>query len=106
MRDERMTVFHGERDYVHVDDVCRAILLACKDQSDGLHTYNICTGIGTSAHKIADQFPDLKQTKSGYRDGDPVRIVGNNGKAVEHLLWSPTKTVSDMVADVEGWVHD
>ena len=44
------------RDFIHVDDVARAILLACEsDEGDG-HTMDICTGVQTPVIELADHF--------------------------------------------------
>lgn len=44
------------RDFVHVDDVARAVRMAVGDASGDGHTMDVCTGIQTSIIDLADRF--------------------------------------------------
>lgn len=71
-RNGRRAAVHGEgsqkRDFIHVDDVCRAILISLKARPD---VYYICTGKQTSILELAQAIGvnhDLSPMKAGYAD--------------------------------------
>jgi len=58
------------RDFIHVDDVARAVVLACgTDKGDG-HTLDVCTGIQTPVIELADHF-SAKRTFAPRNPVDP-----------------------------------
>lgn len=51
----------AKRDWVYIDDLVNAFILAVEGKGHlGISTYNICTGIGTSASKITKIISELK----------------------------------------------
>jgi nucleoside-diphosphate-sugar epimerase len=87
------------RDWIHVDDVVGATLAAVEQDVDG--PLNLCSGVGTSMHELADIFaaqagyrptfethPD-KPAGVAYRVGDPTRM---------HEVYKPQVTLEDGVA--------
>lgn len=69
-RNGRRVTVHGDgsqkRDFIHVDDVCRAILIGLKSRTD---VYYICTGKQTSILELAQAVGvnhDLSPMKAGY----------------------------------------
>ena len=53
----------GQRDYIYIKDVCKAISLAVQaDKVSGV--YNIASGIGTSNIKIAQKMKKVFESKS------------------------------------------
>ena len=73
------------RDYIHVLDVCRAILHELLVENYGAHAYNLSSGVGTSNLDLFRTFKEVTRTKidfniGPYRPGDPHHLVGSNTK--------------------------
>lgn len=72
------------RDYVHVNDICRSIVMAIEKPANGLE--NLGTGVGHTVHQIADTFFKVNKgsdlgVKTIYlprRNGDPEKMVLDN----------------------------
>ena len=73
------------RDYVHVIDVCRAMIHGAKflekEKDSCFHKFNLGTGVGHSVEEIALIFSMLCrkiETRIGVRrDGDPASLIAN-----------------------------
>ena len=101
--DESMTLFPGVRDYVHVDDVCEAIIQGCLCE-EPIQSLNICTGQETDTHDLPAMFSDLKYTpENRKREGDPDCVVGLNDLAMNVMGWHPQRTIDDIVEDTKQW---
>ena len=96
------------RDYVHVEDVAHAHLLAMKKlESDSSHQYialNISSGRGVSILELIRKFEGLvgNQIKIEFHDprkGDTQLSVGDNSKANLTLGWEPQYNIDRMAAD-------
>jgi UDP-glucose 4-epimerase len=94
------------RDYIHVDDLARAHLLALDAARPGEHrVYNLGNGEGFSVLPVVDAV----RTVTGHpvpveraprRPGDPAALVASSDRARTELGWTPHKPrVEDMVAD-------
>lgn len=73
------------RDYIHVLDVCRAILSELLVGNYGAQAYNLSTGVGTSNLDLFRRFKQVTGTKidfeiGPYRPGDPHHLVGSSKK--------------------------
>ena len=73
------------RDYIHVLDVCRAILSELLVGNYGAQAYNLSTGVGTSNLELFRLFKEVTGTKINfefgpYRPGDPDSLVGSSTK--------------------------
>lgn len=82
----------AERDYVHVADVCDAVLAALDAQVTGV--YNIGTGVPTSVNALVDLFTELLGVPAGVDRVDPrpaeiQRSCVNVSKAARDGLWRP-----------------
>jgi UDP-glucose 4-epimerase len=84
------------RDFVHVDDVARANVLALKALLDGAdsRTYNVGRGLGYSVKDVIKTVrniteKDLNLTYVTPRDGDPDYIVSNPVSIQWELGWKP-----------------
>jgi UDP-glucose 4-epimerase len=53
------------RDYVHVNDICRALITAIDKPARGLE--NLGTGVGTSVAQMANMFQQVNQISFGIR---------------------------------------
>jgi UDP-glucose-4-epimerase GalE len=88
------------RDYIHVEDLCDAHLLAAQriaaDRSPegSFEFFNLGNGNGASVLAVIEAARqvtgvDLRYKMAGRRPGDPPVLVGSCGKAAEVLGWKP-----------------
>ena len=88
----------SERDYVHVDDIVRAIVLAMR--SDGVGPVNIGAGEGTSVRglmALCNEFSGMPlpvETVPVFAP-EPKSIVLDIARARERLGWSPAVDLRD-----------
>ena len=96
----------ARRDYVHIDDVVYAFILAIeKTVKPGLSTYNISTGKAVSAREIVEIIKTLKsiqitikQNLSLVRNDESKEEYGSYQKIKEDFGWEPT---IDMTSGLE-----
>jgi UDP-glucose 4-epimerase len=97
------------RDYIHVDDLASAHLLALEKSVAGRHDiYNLGTSHGYSVREVIDAVKrvtgrDFEVREEPRRPGDPPRLVAANAKAREGLGWAPEKSLDEIVADAWAW---
>ena len=84
------------RDYVHVNDLCDAHLLALRHLWDGAPSaaYNLGNGNGFSVRDVIDTATrvterDIAVIEADRRAGDPGRLVANSSRAKSELGWTP-----------------
>jgi UDP-glucose 4-epimerase len=93
------------RDYVHVQDLAAAHLLALPAPAPGEHrVYNLGSGSGFSVQEMVDAVREatghpLPVAVGPRRAGDPARLVASSARIHEDLGWSPAHTLKDIVAD-------
>lgn len=104
----------GIRDYVHVEDLASAHLLALKHIMDNNKSdiFNLGTGQGHSALEVAQAIVKIAK-ESGYdgryefkprRPGDVASIYADNNKARTVLGWNPVHIdIHEMVAGSFRW---
>jgi UDP-glucose-4-epimerase GalE len=86
------------RDYVHVDDLAEAHLLALERLQPGRGlAYNLGTGRGHSVREVIRAFEEVTGKKvpvkkGPRRAGDPAALVADAGKIRRELGWSPRYT--------------
>jgi len=87
------------RDYVHVDDLAQAHLLALgyMDRQPGAHTFNLGNGQGFSVREViaaAQQVTGrpVPHEIAPRRAGDPAVLVASSDKARRELGWAPQYT--------------
>jgi UDP-glucose-4-epimerase GalE len=94
------------RDYIHVEDLCRAHLLALErllaGRAEGAEHYNLGTGRGTSVLELIAAArrvtgADLRYRVGARRSGDPARLVASSERALEVLGWRPELTSLDLI---------
>jgi UDP-glucose 4-epimerase len=83
------------RDYIHVEDLCTAHLLALKklDQNREL-VYNLGNGKGFSVKEVIEAVKkvtgkNFKVVESQRRPGDPPILTSDASKAKNELDWKP-----------------
>ncbi|EJN57925.1 NAD-dependent epimerase/dehydratase family protein [Halogranum rubrum] len=105
LNDDPITV-HGDgsqtRDFVHVDDVVQANLLAATTEHVG-EAYNVGTGREVSVRELAETIREVTGSDSEIvytesREGDIDRSVADLGKAREKLGYVPRVGVSEGLA--------
>jgi UDP-glucose 4-epimerase len=93
------------RDYIHVEDLARAHLLALDHLKAGKHTiYNLGNGNGFSNRQVVQALEgvigrQLPVQVGPRRPGDSATLVASSHKAQEVLKWTPRKSLEDMVGD-------
>jgi UDP-glucose 4-epimerase len=97
------------RDYIHVDDLARAHVLALEHAQPGRHdVYNLGTGAGYSVRQVIAAVRrvtgrDFEVRDQPRRPGDPPALVAANAKARAGLGWTPERSLDEMVADAWAW---
>ena len=94
------------RDYIHVEDLARAHLLALAAATPGEHRiYNLGNGNGFSNKQVVEVAREVTGHElpveiAPRRDGDPAALVASSSRAREELGWIPAKdTLPDMIGD-------
>jgi UDP-glucose 4-epimerase len=84
------------RDYIHIQDLCSAHLLAIKSlaNGDGSQAYNLGNGNGFSVQEVIDTVRYVTGRKilvidAPRRVGDPARLVADSRLIHEKLGWRP-----------------
>lgn len=84
------------RDYIHVEDLASAHLLALKYLENGGESdfFNLGNERGTSVLEVVESVrsvtgKDFTATLTDRRPGDPAKLVGSSRKAQEVLKWQP-----------------
>jgi UDP-glucose 4-epimerase len=94
------------RDYIHVQDLARAHLLALEAATPGEHKiFNLGNGNGFSNRQVAEAAREVTGAElpveiAPRRDGDPATLVASSQRARDELGWVPEKnTLADMIGD-------
>lgn len=91
------------RDYIHVNDISRAFLLAIPKTKDKIcETFNLGFGKGYSVKEVVDQCLFLTKKKSKIifgerRAGDPATLVSDNEKIKKILKWQTEYSLKDII---------
>lgn len=98
------------RDYVNVEDLAQAHLLALNYLNNGGETnfFNLGTKDGNSVKEVFEACKrvtgkDIPVEVCPRRAGDPASLVANNTKAKQMLGWEPTKTLDDSIESAYKW---
>lgn len=94
------------RDYIHVDDLAEAHLLALTAAAAGEHLIcNLGNGNGFSVREVIETARKvtghpIPETAAPRRPGDPAVLVAAANRARERLGWRPSRTALDgIIAD-------
>ncbi len=95
------------RDYIHVVDLAKAHVAACKRLLQNQHqsyfeVFNLGTGNGTSVLELINTFEKENGVKVPYnigkrREGDTAVLYAEVNRAKQDLAWEATLTLEDMV---------
>jgi UDP-glucose 4-epimerase len=98
------------RDYIHVDDLASAHLLAIeKTTPETKEVFNVGTGRGQSVFEILKACEKVTQQSVKYdivalRPGDPPALVADPKKLMGQLGWKPAYTsIEETVATAWAW---
>jgi UDP-glucose 4-epimerase len=98
------------RDYIHIDDLCRAHLLALeKLQTESELIYNLGNGKGYSVREVIETVrkvtgKNFNVVETGRRLGDPPVLTSDATKAAEELGWKTEKPdLEQMVSTAWKW---
>ena len=120
--DTKLRVFGGDfetpdgtciRDYIHVNDLCSAHLLALDRLLQGkvmaAEAYNLGNGQGFSVLEVIEACrrvtgQDVQYRVVGRRAGDPGALVGSAERARDVLGWRPAiPSLDDIVGSAWNW---
>jgi UDP-glucose 4-epimerase len=97
------------RDYIHVDDLAVAHVLALESNEPGRHRiYNLGTGHGYSVREVVEAArritgAEIPAREEPRRPGDPAALVASAERARAELGWVPEKSLEDMIGDAWAW---
>jgi UDP-arabinose 4-epimerase len=99
------------RDYVHVEDLAQAHLLALRALERGAATtaYNLGNGRGCSVREVIDVCERVTSRRVAWsaanrREGDPPVLVADSQRARSELGWQPKyESLEDIVASAWRW---
>jgi UDP-glucose 4-epimerase len=95
------------RDYIHVEDLADAHILAC-DRQISAGIYNLGTNTGHSNREIinmAEQITDQRVNLGvgPFRPGDPAILTADSTKFAKTSTWQPQYGLEDMVRHAWAW---
>ena len=100
------------RDYIHIEDLATAHLLALDAAEPRTHEiFNLGTGNGYSVREVIDtvrtvtglEIPTVERPR---RPGDPPRLVAGAEKIRSQLGWEPGHDLRSMVADAWSFAQE
>jgi UDP-glucose 4-epimerase len=100
------------RDYIHIEDLGRAHLLALDHATTdpGHRIYNLGNGEGFSVRQVIDTARrvtnrDIRVDEAPRRAGDPAVLVASSKRIRDELRWEPQKPdLADMIGDAWEWM--
>ena len=99
------------RDYIHVQDLGRAHLLALDASRAGKHEiYNLGNGAGFSVREVIAVTREvtgqpIHAHDAGRRPGDPSVLVASSEHIQQELGWQAEKSLRDMISDAWAFVR-
>ncbi|MBE1533633.1 UDP-glucose 4-epimerase GalE [Actinomadura algeriensis] len=99
------------RDYIHVEDLGRAHLLALDACEPGAHEiYNLGSGTGNSVREVVEVCRevtgrDVPAEVAPRRAGDPAVLVASSDKIQSELGWKPEHDLRAMVGDAWTFIR-
>jgi UDP-glucose-4-epimerase GalE len=98
------------RDYIHVNDLAEAHVLALKQLEAGAASaqYNLGTGQGASVKEILQSIHDVTGKKVPHlvaprRAGDPPALVADSARAQAALGWKAARSLREIVRTAWVW---
>jgi UDP-glucose-4-epimerase GalE len=98
------------RDYIHVNDLAEAHVLALKALEAGKSSaaLNLGTGVGCSVNEVIGMVEEVTGSKvprrvAPRRAGDPPALVADPARAQAALQWKATRSLRDIVQTAWQW---
>jgi UDP-glucose 4-epimerase len=97
------------RDYVHVEDLAAAHLLALDYTDKASGAFNLGIGVGFSNREVVDAArratgDEIAVIEQPRRPGDPAELVASSEKARAELGWAPQHTdLEEIIASAWRW---
>jgi UDP-glucose 4-epimerase len=99
------------RDYIHVNDLASAHILALKallSEEKAAEIYNLGNGHGYSVKEVletCEKVTGLKATAeiADRREGDPARLVASSQKIFSELRWKAERNLEQIISDAWEW---
>lgn len=100
------------RDYIHVTDLADAHVKALQfigsDKNNGLHVFNVGTGVGCSVLEVIQTFESINAIKINYnlgerRPGDVEKVYADPTLAFEKLKWRPKYSLKEALQHAWQW---
>ncbi len=98
------------RDYINVEDLAKAHVLALKYLSNGGETnyFNLGTTEGSSVKEVFSSCEAVTGKKiplevKSRREGDPAKLIADNNKAKKELGWIPEKSLVESIKTAYCW---
>jgi len=96
------------RDYIHVEDLAEAHVLALDRTRTNSGIYNLGNNRGYSVREVVDCAERVTGRKiplvqHARRPGDPPQLVASHRKAREELGWKPRLGLEEMIASAWQW---
>jgi len=98
------------RDYIHVNDLAEAHVLALKALEAGKSSaaLNLGTGVGCSVNEVIGMVEEVTGSKvprrvAPRRPGDPPALVADPVRAQAALQWKATRSLRDIVQTAWQW---
>ncbi|WP_026573628.1 UDP-glucose 4-epimerase GalE [Bacillus sp. UNC438CL73TsuS30] len=99
------------RDYIHVEDLIAAHLLALKylQNGGGSNVFNLGSSQGFSVKEIIETAKqvtgiELPVVMGERRSGDPSTLIASSEKAKQVLGWNPSRTsIREIIRDAWNW---
>jgi UDP-glucose 4-epimerase len=97
------------RDYVHVEDLAAAHVLALEHATEGRHeVFNLGSGTGYTVREVIEAVKkvtgrDFEVREEPRRPGDPPALVASSERAGSALGWRPERSLEDMIGDAWAW---
>ncbi|MFA5424751.1 MAG: UDP-glucose 4-epimerase GalE [Phycisphaerae bacterium] len=99
------------RDYIHIEDLCRAHLSALeKLETQNQLVYNLGNGRGYSVRQVIDTVrkvsgEDFKVIEAARRPGDPAVLTADATRAKKELGWEPRYRELDKIVETAWQWH-
>ena len=98
------------RDYINVEDLAKAHVLALKYLEKGGVTnfFNLGTNEGNSVKEVFAACEKVTEKEipvdvKPRREGDPATLIADNKKAKEDLGWLPEKSLDESISTAYNW---
>lgn len=96
------------RDYIHVEDLAEAHVLALDHTRRSSGIYNLGNNRGYSVREVVDCAERVTGRKIPLveyprRPGDPPQLVASRQKASDELGWKPRRGLEEMIASAWQW---